>query len=1080
MPNWKKVIVSGSDAELNSLNVTSELTASGLNYPIADGTANQSIITDGSGNLTFGNPGFADDAEKITFAVQNNFTSTLQKGTPIHVTSTTNGTSLVVPASASDASTMPSHGILNGQLAVGADGEATIIGQITGVDTSAFSSGDTVYVAPNGGYTNIKPTGADNLIQNLGIVKKVDASNGTGEIFGSGRTNDVPNLPTGKIWVGDSYTVTSSIVTLDETNSIAQITGSLTVQGSITGSTLQLTNLPSQASEATSLMIGASGNVGTRELGSNAFNSTAFTTCTGTVTSVGGTGNVSGITLSGTVTTSGNLTLGGTFSTTTSSITDFNTGVGTIVDGCGFTDCTGTVTSVTVGAGSGLTGGGTITTSGTATVNVGAGTGITVNANDVAIDYLGTNNFIDSATNLEGTPIATGDTIVYHDATDNNVKKGFISDLPFTSCVGDITGVTAGNGLTGGATSGNATLNVGAGTGIDVAADSISVDVSDFMSNGANNRIVTATGTDAMTAETNLTYDGTLLTVSASIMGGCDNTNTSNGGLIGGGCQHNLSAFGGVIAGGYNNTVSCIGGVLAAADSTVSGKYSSISSGYTNCISSVCSFIGSGYSNLVQGNYGAIAGGYDNTICAAEAYAVIGGGRQNIVDGDYSTVVGGYLNKVTNIYSFIGGGLQNTGSGEYSVIVGGIENCTNSTYGCQSFIGGGWNNTVSGYYSSIVGGYNNCIDADYLAGSFIGGGTQNKSLSGYRNFIGGGYNNTVSQAYDGHLVIGGGCSNCVTGDVGAILGGQSNKVLGDYGIIGGGCSNNICSGETFAVIGGGRQNRVDGDYSLIVGGSGSFAGANYSAVVGGYLNCVVSNCSFVGGGYNNRVCSVSPNSAIVGGCNNSISGYSSPNHNIIGGGRNNTISSGYGGCNFIGGGCSNSISGYAGHNAVIVGGKNNSVSGYCSGILGGENNSIGQDYSCSFIIGANLNATATCYTFMNNACVAGTTRTTTLVETSARRYKECILPLEDQIKNIKKLEPVEFQWKKDKTKDIGFIAEDVKEIFPNLVAYEEDGEISGVQYSKLTTVLVKALQQQQEQIDKLKKEIFIIKNNLDG
>ena len=39
---------------------------------------------------------------------------------------------------------------------------------------------------------------------------------------------------------------------------------------------------------------------------------------------------------------------------------------------------------------------------------------------------------------------------------------------------GDITGVTAGNGLTGGATSGAATLNVGAGNGISVTADAVS------------------------------------------------------------------------------------------------------------------------------------------------------------------------------------------------------------------------------------------------------------------------------------------------------------------------------------------------------------------------------------------------------------------------------------------------------------------------------------------------------------------------------------------------------------------------------------------------------------------------------
>ena len=45
----------------------------------------------------------------------------------------------------------------------------------------------------------------------------------------------------------------------------------------------------------------------------------------GTVTSVSGTGTVSGLTLSGTVTTSGNLSLGGTLSTTASAVSDFGT-----------------------------------------------------------------------------------------------------------------------------------------------------------------------------------------------------------------------------------------------------------------------------------------------------------------------------------------------------------------------------------------------------------------------------------------------------------------------------------------------------------------------------------------------------------------------------------------------------------------------------------------------------------------------------------------------------------------------------------------------------------------------------------
>jgi len=173
--------------------------------------------------------------------------------------------------------------------------------------------------------------------------------------------------------------------------------------------------------------------------------------------------------------------------------------------------------SVSISAGSGLTGGGTIAAS--RTINVGAGTGITVGTDDVALDYVGTDNFIDSATNLEGTAIATGDTIIYHDATDNNVKKGLVSDLPFSTSTGTVTSVnatgangvtvsgvpittsgtiaiglsavpnsslanssvtvTAGNGLANGGSvslGGSVTLNVGAGTGITVNANDVALD----------------------------------------------------------------------------------------------------------------------------------------------------------------------------------------------------------------------------------------------------------------------------------------------------------------------------------------------------------------------------------------------------------------------------------------------------------------------------------------------------------------------------------------------------------------------------------------------------------------------------
>jgi len=56
------------------------------------------------------------------------------------------------------------------------------------------------------------------------------------------------------------------------------------------------------------------------------------------------------------------------------------------------------------------------------------------------------------------------------------------------------------------------------GSNADPYDMTFTVDVSDFMSNGSNNRVVTATGSDAMNAEANMTFDGSTLTVSGDVV----------------------------------------------------------------------------------------------------------------------------------------------------------------------------------------------------------------------------------------------------------------------------------------------------------------------------------------------------------------------------------------------------------------------------------------------------------------------------------------------------------------------------------------------------------------------------------
>jgi len=126
---------------------------------------------------------------------------------------------------------------------------------------------------------------------------------------------------------------------------------------------------------------------------------------------------------------------------------------------------------------------------------------------------------------------------------------------------------------------------------------------------------------------------------------------------------------------------------------------------------------------------------------------------------------------------------------------------------------------------------------------------------------------------------------------------------------------------------------------------------------------------------------------------------------------------------------------------------------------------------------ASLNVTGGIANFTASMIVDGALSATSITETSALKYKENIneITSSDIIYNLR---PVTFDWKKDGSHDVGLIAEEVREHMSELVSIDKEGNVEGVKYSKLTSLLIKTVQDQQHQIDNLTSELNWIKNRL--
>ena len=291
--------------------------------------------------------------------------------------------------------------------------------------------------------------------------------------------------------------------------------------------------------------------------------------------------------------------------------------------------------------------------------------------------------------------------------------------------------------------------------------------------------------------------------------------------------------------------------------------------------------------------------------------SILGGCSNNIYSGaNLSTIAGGRYNSMYSCYGFIGGGYYNTvcasstskphtlGGGVSNIICG---NCANSILGgCGNQVCNLNQKTYAGH-NAIVGGRLNTIKC-YSAHSFIGGGEGNRICGNitptntYQNSdygaIGGGASNQIVGSSP-HAVVAGGCNNTITGQI------ATNCVQSKNSTIGGGCYNHI-SNALSSFIGGGESNTMYMTCCATIGGGSKnrIAGCNTnssyraktSTIAGGSCNSICkSNCSAILGGVRNCITSTGWGNAIIGGYSNIITAGS----NSLLNGYNNSSSHSY-------------------------------------------------------------------------------------------------------------------------------------------------------------------------------------------
>lgn len=342
---------------------------------------------------------------------------------------------------------------------------------------------------------------------------------------------------------------------------------------------------------------------------------------------------------------------------------------------------------------------------------------------------------------------------------------------------------------------------------------------------------------------------------------------------------------------------------------------------------------------------------------------------------------------------------------------------------------------------NAYGGSNTSVTSTTSTNSFAWG--SGNSVGGTNSATFGVSNNNQSQY---SLVFGNNNSLDAGGtrtNRGTILGGGSNTVSGgeSYNSIINGSQNTI-TGSCFESIITGFQNTVTGSQKVIVSGQGlNVQNATFGITVGGFSSNLASYNAVIGSGMS--FSTSSGNSAGFGGNHAVDAQYA------FAAGQGNGISTGanfgvaLGQSNFIG---SNAI------NSMAIGKGVSTVTSaqFVAGFAGGYNFYTNTANST----GVSLAASGTAFTSISD-----------------RRSKEHIGKLNYGLKAVMALRPTQYNYKGVKRTSLGFIAQDVKTVLPEVVEQTTMGpnhDYLGINYTEIIPVLTKAIQELKAENDLVK------------